>query len=310
MPAVAAPMLNLTHARTFLSVLEHRGFRRAARSLCVSSSTVVDHIDRLEADLGAKLLVRERGRVQPTAAGARLAPLARALVETATRARKLISSSTLRVAAASNVGVFMLAPPIASFAATSAIPVEPWIGSNVEVLRRLENGMADVAAMEWWDGRPGFDATVWRRERLLVIVAPDHPWATRGSITPAELGGETILGGEVGSGTGTVLRQALGALADRLNVRSGYGSTEAVKRAVRAGHGISIVLAASVVDELQSGRLRAVELGKTALEKRISLVVPDGVPPTSMATAFVRHVVGAGPVEGTAPPVLDVPSRI
>ena len=300
-PAVATPMLNLTHARTFLSVLEHRGFRRAARSLGVSSSTVVDHIDRLEVDLGARLLVRERGKVQPTAEGARLAPLARALVETATRARKLLSSSTLRVAAASNVGVFMLPPPIASFAAASAVSVEPWIGSNVEVLRRLEDGMADVAAMEWWDGRPGFEATVWRRERLLVIVAPDHPWATRGSVTPAELGGETILGGEIGSGTGTVLRQALGALTDKLNVRSGYGSTEAVKRAVRAGHGISIVLAASVVDELQSGRLRAVELGGTALEKRISLVVPKGVPPTSVAMAFVRHVVDGGQVESIAP---------
>jgi DNA-binding transcriptional LysR family regulator len=302
-------MLNLTHARTFLSVLEHRGIRRAARNLGLSSSTVVDHIDRLEIELGARLLVRERGKVEPTAQGAQLVPLARALVATAVRARELLSISTLRVAAASNVGVFLLPPPIASFAAASGVAVEPWIGSNPEVLRRLEEGMADVAAVEWWDGRAGFEATVWRRERLLVIVAPDHPWATRDSVAPAELGDETILGGEIGSGTGTVLRQALGALADRLNVRSGYGSTEAVKRAVRAGHGISIVLAASVVDELQSGRLRAVELGGTALEKRISLVVPKGVPPTSMAMAFVRHVVDVGQVESVAPVVLGVPAK-
>jgi DNA-binding transcriptional LysR family regulator len=302
-------MLNLIHARTFLSVLEHRGFRRAARSLGLSSSTIVDHIDRLEVDLGARLLVRERGKVQPTADGARLAPLARALVETAVRARELLSSSTLRVAAASNVGVFLLPPPVASFAAAFGVTVEPWIGSNPDVLRRLEEGMADVAAVEWWDGRAGFDATVWRRERLLVIVAPDHPWAIRGSVASDELGGETILGGEVGSGTGTVLRQALGALADRLNVRSGYGSTEAVKRAVRAGHGISIVLAASVIDELQSGRLRAVELRETTLEKRISLVVPKGVPPTSVAMAFVRHVVDVGQAESIAPAVPGVPAK-
>lgn len=297
-------MLNLTHARTFLSVLEHRGIRRAARILGLSSSTVVDHIDRLEVDLGARLLVRERGNVQPTTEGARLATLARALVATAVRARELLSGSTLRVAAASNVGIFLLPPPIASFAAASGVAVEPWIGSNPEVLQRLEEGMADVAAVEWWDGRAGFDATVWRREQLLVIVAPDHPWATRGSVAPAELGGEIILGGETGSGTGTVLRQSLGALADRLIVRSGYGSTEAVKRAVRAGHGISIVLAASVIDELQSGRLRAVELRKTALEKRISLIVPEGVPPTSMAMAFVRHVVGLGQVPAGKGPSL------
>lgn len=302
-------MLNLTHARTFLSVLEHRGIRRAARTLGLSSSTVVDHIDRLEVDLGAKLLIRERGNVRPTAEGARLAPLARALVATAMRARELLSDSTLRVAAASNVGIFLLPPPLASFAAASGIAVEPWIGSNPEVLQRLEEGMADVAAVEWWDGRAGFAATVWRRERLLVIVAPDHPWAARGSVAPAELGGETILGGEPGSGTGTVLRQALGPLADRLTVRSGYGSTEAVKRAVRAGHGISIVLAASVTDELQSGRLRTVELKRTALEKRLSLVVPEGVPPTSMTMAFVRHVVDMGQAESIAPPVLGVSAK-
>ena len=67
-------MLNLIHARTFLSVLEHRGIRRAARNLGLSSSTVVDHIDRLEIELGARLLVRERGKVEPTAQGAQLVP--------------------------------------------------------------------------------------------------------------------------------------------------------------------------------------------------------------------------------------------
>jgi hypothetical protein len=26
--------------------------------------------------------------------------------------------------------------------------------------------------MEWWDDRPGFEAAVWRREKLVVIVPP------------------------------------------------------------------------------------------------------------------------------------------
>lgn len=282
-------MLNLAHAQTFLTVLEAGGFRAAARALDLSPSTIVDHVDQLEAALAARLLVRRRGAVRPTPQGEAFRPFARALVDTARRARELVAGGPLRIAAASNVGTYLLQAELAAFQAADATPVELWIGDNRAVVDRLESGAADLALMEWWDGRPGFAARPWRREKLVLIVPPDHPWAARDSVPPEALEGETLLGGESGTGTGTLLRRRLGPLADRLATVNGFGSTEAVKRAVRAGRGISLVMAGAVADETASGQIARLDLDGVTLIKEIQLVVPEPLPATAPARRFLDH---------------------
>jgi DNA-binding transcriptional LysR family regulator len=279
-------MLNLIHARSFVTVIATRGVRAAARELDLAPSTIVDHIRQLEEVLAAPLVVRQRGSAIPTDQGARLLPLARALVETAGRVRSLIHLPALRLAASSNVGTYLLQPHIAAFRQSAGVPVEQWIGSNSDVVARLERGEADVAAMEWWDGRPGFTARTWRREPLIVIVGPGHRWARRGSVPVTDLQTEPLLGGESGTGTGYLLRRQLGPIAKSLTIIDGFGSTEAVKRAVRAGCGASIVMEASVADELATERLVALRIEGVELDKEIKLIVPATLPRTAPAKAM------------------------
>jgi DNA-binding transcriptional LysR family regulator len=282
-------MLNISHARSFLVVLEQRGFRAAARLLQLSPSTIVEHVNQLEADLAAPLLVRRRGNVAATPQGAAFLPLARALVATAERAREVVTGSLLRISAASNVGVYLLQSTLASFRKVDQCPTELWIGSNPEVAARMVDGRADVGLMEWWDDRPGFSAYIWRREPLVVIVSPNHAWADRKSISIADLLDARMLGGEPGTGTGTLLRQALGMAASRIKAIDGFGSTEAVKRAVRAGLGISLVLAGAVNDEVEAGDLVALPLADIDLVKNIRLIVPTALPNRSSAARFTAH---------------------
>jgi DNA-binding transcriptional LysR family regulator len=279
-------MLNLTHARSFVTVIATRGIRAAARELDLAPSTIVDHIRQLEEVLAAPLVVRQRGSAMPTDQGARFLPLARALVETAGRVRSLIHLPALRLAASSNVGTYLLQPHIAAFRRSSGIPVEQWIGSNSDAVARLERGQADLAAMEWWDGRPGFAARTWRREPLVVIVGYGHRWAGRASMSVTDLQTEPLLGGESGTGTGYLLRRQLGPIAKSLTIIDGFGSTEAVKRAVRAGYGASIVMEASVADEVATGQLVALRIEEVELDKEIMLIVPETLPPTAPAMAM------------------------
>ena len=283
-------MLNLLHARTFLAVLSEHGFRAAARDLHLSPSTVVDHIRQLEEDLAAPLLVRRRGFVEATSQGAAFAPLARAMLDTAERSRAIMARPALHVAASSNIGTYLLQSTLAAFQAGDPLAVDLWIGPNHDVAERLTNGSADVALMEWWSDRPGFCQYSWRSEPLVVIVAPDHPWASRGMIEASELAGQTLLGGEPGTGTNTVLRKQLGPLADRLTAVRGLGSTEAVKRAVRAGRGISLVIKTAVSDEIRAGQLVALTLNGIELAKDLKIISPSGLPEAAPATRFMSHV--------------------
>lgn len=283
-------MLNLLHARTFLAVLSERGFRAAARGLKLSPSTVVEHIKQLEEDLAAPLLVRRRGVVEATYQGAAFAPLARAMLDTAERSRAIMVRPALQVAASSNIGIYLLQSTLATFQESDPLAVDLWIGPNHDVAERLANGGADVALMEWWSDRPGFCQHSWRNEPLVVIVAPGHPWATRCTVEVSELAGQTLLGGEPGSGTNTVLRKQLGPLADQLTAVLRLGSTEAVKRAVRAGRGISLVLEAAVSDEVRAGQLVALQLNGIELAKDLKIISPSGLPEAAPATRFISHV--------------------
>ncbi len=283
-----APMLNLNHLHTFLTVVDERGLRPAARRLGVSPSTVLDHIRQLEDELGAVLILRRNGEIGPTSHGTRLLPHARSLIKNAQRTSDLIQGGVVRLAAASNIGTYMIPDLIASFEHETGTQVEIWIGPNPDVARRLENGDADIAAMEWWDGRPGFSARPWKNEPLVVIVPPSHRWAARGRVVADELETEPILAGESGTGTARLLQERLGSQISRLNTVGGLRSTEAVKRAVRAGLGYSIVLAAAVKDEIAAGQLVALPIEDVELTKEISLIIPEKLPESAASLAFLE----------------------
>jgi DNA-binding transcriptional LysR family regulator len=282
-------MINLTQVQTFLTVVDTEGFRAAARMLDLAPSTVLDHVQQLESDLGVALVVRRRGSVRPTPQGSTFMPLARAMLDTALQARRLLSGGALRVAAASNIGTYLLHQPLASFKRQEDVEVDLWVGSNPQIKDRLTSGMADIAIAETWEKTDGFDAHSWRREPLVLIVNPEHRLAGRRRVRISDLLEETLLGGERGTGTGALLRAELGDIHRQLKTADGYGNTEAVKRGVRAGLGVSLVMASAVSDEVKAGTLVALRIEGLKLVKQTRIVVPAGIPSTAAAHRFLNH---------------------
>jgi len=176
------------------------------------------------------------------------------------------------------------------------------IGSNNRIAEQLQNFEIDVAIMEWWDPRPGFTATVWHREELQVIVPPDHPWAGRTSIPRNWLCGQALLGGEAGSGTGRLLQSYFGDDARNIGIAMQLGSTEAVKHAVRAGLGISLVMAAAVTDENRDGSLRAIPLEGGALHKDLYVISREDLLPDAPARHFCEFL-----LQGETAPLAPAP---
>lgn len=284
--------MNLAHLRSFLAIAELGSFRAAARALSLAQPTISQHLKKLEADLGCGLVKRGRVECALTPSGEVLLGHARSLIAAADRARSAVRGGSLTIGASSNIGIYLLQPHLRGFALGGGgdLRTEIWIGPNPEVARRVSNREIDFALMEWWDGRPGFSGQLWRREPLVVIVSPDHAWATRKRIAAEELRGQPIIGGEAGTGTGRVLREGLGQLADDLTVERQLGSTEAVKSAVKHGLGISLVLAGAVAEEVRHGELATVEIADTRLVKDLYMVCPKELPAAAPARRFADYL--------------------
>jgi DNA-binding transcriptional LysR family regulator len=281
-------VIDLDQVRSFIAVIEAGSFRDAARRLGLAQPTVSQHVQKLEATLDHLLIERNRARATTTAAGLRFLPFARTLLRLAERARAALDSSSLVIGASSNIGVYLLQPLVRAFtsAQPSLGPIDIRIGTNPETARRLEDAEVDIALMEWWDDRSGFETAIWRREKLVVIVPPEHPWATRKSVGKAMLLREPMIGGEPGTGTARLLQQTFGVEAGFLKIGLQLGSTEAVKQAVRAGLGISVTLESAVRDEVRAGKLLALRVEETPLAKPLFSIFPAGLSTSSPAAQF------------------------
>jgi len=278
--------MKIPAVRAFLDLAETGSFRTTARRLEMSVSAVSAQIRALEADLGTPLLRRDRRGSTLTPAGREALPLARSLAGLAGRLETLFRDSFLPVSASSNIGTYLLPPLCRRFQNDTRLRATLTVGDNPTSAERLHSGQADCAVLEWWIDTPGFRSVVWRREPLVAIAPPDHPWTRCGRLLSDDLLREPLLGGESGSGTGTVLRRAFGERARHLRVSMQLGSTEAVKQAVMNGLGVSLVMASAVSSEVADGRLWSAPLADVALHKDLHAVCREEASPEHSARRF------------------------
>lgn len=288
-------MLNLAWVRTFLALVEHRNFHTAAVQLRLAQPTVSQQIRKLEQQLGVLLLRRARSGCEPTPAAIAFLPWAESLIRMNQRAMAAVQDRCLRVGASSNVGIYLLQPEVRSFLiGRDPAGFELVIDRNPLIADKLDNAELDMAVMEWWDGRPGFQWMPWRSEPLMLIVPPDHRFASHAMVSGEELATLDLLGGEAGTGTGRLLQTWLPNGGPRSSRQ--LGSTEAVKQAVKAGLGVSLVLRSAVAEEIVSGSLRAIPVTQPDLRKDILVIWrDDGVRHVS-PPAFALHLIGDRPI--------------
>ena len=282
-------MLNLIWLQSLLAVVRHRGFQAAGQALNLSQPAVSQHIQRLEEELGVALIIRGRRECVPTAAARDLLPYAESLLRLEQQARAAVLRNTLRVGASSNIGIYLLQPVLRSFeASTDGQRYELVIEQNPAIAEKLRRGELDIALMEWSEPGSGLQSAPWRREPLVLIVPPEHELANATAISREQLSRLALLGGEPGTGTGRLLSQYF-AGEPMPTVSRQLGSTEAVKQAVKAGLGVSLVMASAVEEEVRAGTLCAVPVAGTGLLKELYVTWRSSQEPSSVPL-FVDHL--------------------
>ncbi len=133
--------------------------------------------------------------------------------------------------------------------------------------------------MEGPDLPPGLASQQVGADRLTVVVPPGHRWDRRRSgITAAELAATPLVTREPGSGTRRYFEEALRAQGglDRVPPVAELSSTTAIKSAVAAGIGPSVLSSLAVAPELAAGTLRPVKVTDLDLSRRLLAVWAAG----------------------------------
>lgn len=284
--------MNFEYVKSFLAVVQTGSFRQAAKQLGISQPAVSQNIKKLEASLNTQLIIRDRKGNQLTPAAQKLLPYAESIVLVTKRAVSALKSTNLRIGASSNIGIYLL-PPYLKYHLEqygNSYEVDLVIDANPLIADKLETGLVDIALMEWWDNRPGFTAQLWQSEELVFIVPPNHPWRHLQQVPKAYLENIEMLGGEKGTGTGRLLQQFFGNQVHKMQISLQLGSTEAVKRSVQAGLGVSIVLSKSVTQEVQAGLLHAIpiDVDNKILRKELFVIWRSSISCQSPVHQFIQ----------------------
>ncbi len=260
--------MTLEQLRIFVAVAEREHVTRAAEALRLTQSAVSAAIAALEAHYGVTLFDRVGRRIELNEEGRTFLGEARAVLARAAAAELSLAElsglkrGTLIVQASQTIASYWLPARLVAFRRTyPSIDVKLSVGNTAQVAKAVADGDAELGFVEGRIDDPALEQRVIDRDRLTIVVAPDHPWAAVAQLSSKDLlEGEWVLR-EAGSGTRSEFEAALAErsiAAGQLNVVLELPSNEAVRAAVEAGAGATAISELVVESGLRAGALKAV----------------------------------------------------
>lgn len=266
--------ITVTQLTSFLAVVRGGSVTAAADALYVTQPSVSSAIAALSRELGVELFERAGRSVRLTAAGTAFAAYAADVLglldegRQAARAAAGEAERELRIAAVTTAAESFVPPLMRAYAARRAdVPLVLDVGNRSVVLDAVLDHRADVAFAGQPPGDPRLEALPLFVNEIVLIVAPDDALAGEEAVSASELAGRTWLLRESGSGTRTLNERFLDAVGLRPRTLT-LGSNGAIKQAVRAGLGISLLSRSAADAELGSGLLAAVALEQGPAPRR------------------------------------------
>lgn len=259
--------MTLDQLKVFVAVAERAHVTRAAQAIGMTQSATSAAIAALERQSGVQLFNRVGRGIELTEAGRRFLPEAKSVLERAKIASAVleqaagIARGTVSVGASQTIANYWLPRRLATYhEAYPGIRLDITIGNTQTIENAVLDGRVDIGLVE---GPTSHDILIRR------FIDTDRPVLVVSARSPAQIapGGRIDLQSlawvirEEGSGT----RHVLEDLCDRMNVDFDalrivlvLPSNEAVREAVEAGAGATVISEQVVAASIETGRLRAV----------------------------------------------------
>ena len=275
--------LTMQQLEALIHLVEERSFSRAAKKMHLTQPSLTKHIRNVEEALGAKIVNRSSRSLALTPEGRVLYDYARRIIKLRDEARERVlrlreeEGGDIRIAASTIPATYILPYAIGGFRKKHPrIRTTVRTADSSDVIETvLENGAEIGFVGKKPSGGKLIAEELWK-DRLVLAVPSGHPWTKRRSVRVVELSKAPFVIREKGSGTREALEECLRETAGPglplLNIAAELGSSEAVKEAIIAGLGISVISVHAIRRELKSGILAALAIEGCPIERSFYLI--------------------------------------
>lgn len=271
------------HLEVFSKVVELKSFSKAARSVGLAQASVSENVANLEERIGAKLLDRLGRQVTTTKAGDLLYAHATRLLEM----KNLVclelqdflgvGGGEVWAGASTIPGEYILPGLLGEFRSRyPGINLKVSISGSDEIIRRVLEGRIEFGVIGSAPSDANLVASKLWKDELVVVTPIGHRLAQSPEISPAVFSEEPFIFREPGSGTLKTIQayfQKAGLpKMETLRAAARLGSSTAVKEAIKAGAGISILSSHAVKTELKAGLLCVSRMAGLSMTRHFMLV--------------------------------------
>jgi len=292
--------MNIEYLKTFLEVVRLGSFSEVAKRLSISQPAVSFQIQKLERDLGVRLIDRGQKTISLTGAGKRLLRFAEVvekeharLIRDLDQLREEVTGDIV-IAASTIPGEVLLPPILGEFKA-----LHPAIGARVEasasitVIHRVQDSSYDVGFCGVKPEGKELDYFKMADDEIVLIVSPEHPFARRRKVSPLELEGEQIIFREETSGTQRSLKSLLakaGLDIGKWSPSLMLGTSQAVVSAVESGLGIAFVSNLAIKKSMALGLVKQVAVDGIKLKRDFYCVYRKERVVSRLLSEFIEFV--------------------
>jgi DNA-binding transcriptional LysR family regulator len=300
--------MELSQLEFFVTVVEERGFSKAAERVFRTQPAVSIAIRRLEEEIGTPLF--ERGQKSPvlTEAGQLLYDYARRLLALRDQALDVVGElralkrGRVRIGANESTSLYLLPHLILDYRARyPEVMVEISRHTSERLPREVLDRNVDFALLAYEPVDSQLESFPVLQDPLVLIVHPEHPLARRASVTIEELGRESFLAHNVKTGSRHKVMETFAAHHTPLNITLELATIETIKRFVQLRVGVAFVPRMCVEEELARQTLVTVPVEDLSYVRTLWVTRRSGAELSPAAAAFLEILrQQAGTVSGAA----------
>ncbi|BCB96545.1 LysR family transcriptional regulator [Dissulfurispira thermophila] len=290
--------MDIHQLKIFTSVFKNKSFSKASEELYLTQPTVSDHIKVLEDELNCKLFDRLGRTIMPTKEAEVLFNHALEIIEKADNIKDLLCnlkkeiSGDIIIGASTIPGTYLMPSIVAKFKKVyPSVSFQILISDSRDIVEKISRHELLIGIVGARLTNSQITYTPFLEDELIVVSSPKL--IKNKHMTLKELMKLPIALREEGSGTRKETEKILennGISIENTKVAGIFGSTDAVKQAVKAGLGISILSRLSVKDELKYGILREIKLTDIKMNRMFYIVTHKKRTLPTAYSIFLDHV--------------------
>ena len=288
--------MELYPLKVFLAVANEKSFSRAGEKLLRTQPAVSLAIQRLETQMGEKLLDRSGKELLLTDAGRIVLEYARRFenlereLENALAELRDNSAGRLIIGANESTSLYLLRHIEQYRRLYPKVKVQVRRALSSRLPAQLIDGDLELGVISYDPSDERLESNVIYTDHLSFVVSPQHRFARRESVSITELGMETFVAHNVISPYRDVVIREFLRHKVPLNMDVEMPTVETIRRMVQRNEGVAFLPKMCVEQDVEQGTLAEVRVEEILMERKIRLVYPAKRALSHAARAFLEVV--------------------